>query len=200
VLVLIMNPVPKMDAKSSVVRGPPETSETVIGRDDENAPDPIGVRDPLSWKNITGIGSLSVVRRGNDAFAVPTRAVVKAETSIVRKLGPALLRDKVIGPVSTGFPPMVPGKESMIPLKSMVANSIGSDLAAGETASIAATAAANLSAAIPARTFKEMSAMIFLRRLWKIPPLIISLCQLDLRVNIFGQKNRRDARSQFRCR
>jgi hypothetical protein len=94
-------PVPKMDVKSSVVRGPAETSEKVIGSDDENPPGPIGVRSPLSWNDITGIGSLSVVRKGNDAFAVPTRAVVKAETSIVRKLGPALLRDKVIGPVST---------------------------------------------------------------------------------------------------
>jgi hypothetical protein len=37
---------------------------------------------------------------------------------------------------------------------------------AGETNG--ATAAAKVSAAIPARTFKEMSAMIFLRRLWKI--------------------------------
>jgi len=158
-------PVPKMDVKSSVVRGPAATSEKVIGSDDENTPGPIGVRGPLFWNDITGIGSLSVVRKGNDAFAVPTTAVVKAETSIVRKLGPALLRDKVIGPVSTGFPPMVPGKETMFPPKSVVANSIGSDLAAGDTASIAATAAANLSAAIPARAFKGMSAMIFLRRL-----------------------------------
>jgi hypothetical protein len=60
---------------------------------------------------------------------------------------------------------MVPGKETMFPPKSVVANSIASDLAAGETASIAATAAA--SAAIPVRAFKGMSVMIFLRRHWE---------------------------------
>src|SRR5215470_12265152 len=87
---------PKIDVKSSVVRGPPETSERVIGSDDENPPGPIGVRGPLSWNDITGIGSLSVVRRGKNAFAVPTRAVVKARSSIVRKLGPVLLKDKII--------------------------------------------------------------------------------------------------------
>jgi len=35
---------------------------------------------------------------------------------------------------------------------------------------------------------REEHAMIFLRRLWKIPPLIISLCQPDSRVNIFLDK------------
>ena len=44
---------------------------------------------------------------------------------------------------------------------------------------------ARMSAAIPARTFKEMSATIFLRRLWKIPQLTTSIRPPNLHVNNF---------------
>jgi hypothetical protein len=88
-----------MELRSSVVRGPAESTDTWRGSNAKNSPAPITVRGPLSWYDITGIGSLSVARRGNDKFAVPTVSVVKAEESIVAKLGPVLLKDKVMGPV-----------------------------------------------------------------------------------------------------
>jgi hypothetical protein len=47
------------------------------------------------------------------------------------------------------------------------------------------TAAAMVSAAIPARTFKGMSAMISLRRLWKIPRLKTSIVCRNFHVNKF---------------
>jgi hypothetical protein len=46
-----------------------------------------------------------------------------------------------------------------------------------------ATAAAEVSAAIPARAFKGMSAMIFLRRLWKISQLTTSIRPPNHHVN-----------------
>jgi hypothetical protein len=45
------------------------------------------------------------------------------------------------------------------------------------------TAAAKVSAAIPDRTFKGMSAMTFLRRLWKMLQLTTSIRRLNHRVN-----------------
>jgi hypothetical protein len=44
---------------------------------------------------------------------------------------------------------------------------------------------AQVSAAIPARAFKGMSAIIFLRRLWKIPWLTTSIRQPNHHVNDF---------------
>jgi hypothetical protein len=58
---------------------------------------------------------------------------------------------------------MVPVRETMFPFNSVMSNNIGSDLAADERASIASTAAAKVSAAIPVRAFEETSVMFFLR-------------------------------------
>jgi hypothetical protein len=57
-----------------------------------------------------------------------------------------------------------------------------------------------VSAPIPARAFEEMRPMIFLRRLWKTPRLIISLWKLDLRVNIFLDKGLNAGATQRRGR
>jgi hypothetical protein len=46
-------------------------------------------------------------------------------------------------------------------------------------------AAAKVSAAIPGCSFKGVSAMIFLRRLWKSPQLTTSIRQPNLHVNDF---------------